>query len=315
MKTRSILVAHAALVLCSACAPKAPQCPNILGVAHFAFYTSDFESTCQLYGDFLGYENPYTICKDDGEPNFTIFKINDHQYVEVFNERDADDPRFYHFAIEVDDAEAMRLYLQSKGVEVPETTPVGRIGNRNFFVKDPNGVICEIVEYAPDSRTVADFGSNMTEARASVRMSHVGFQCPDLDKAVSFYTDILGFEEVWRGGADPAKVSWVHLGIPGSGQTLELMLYESEPDKAKLGSMNHLCLEVDDFDAALETLNQRSYPEACKAPVGPKTGINKKRQINYYDPDGTRVEVMSRETVDGIPAEPSKGVPMKYIAE
>jgi len=315
MKTKLILCALLAGAVLTSCGPKEPKCPNILGVAHLAFYTSDFESTCQLFHDFLGYENPHTIYRDNGDPNFTIFKVNDHQYVEVFNERSADAPRFYHFAIETDDAEAMRLYLKSKGVEVPDSTPTGRIGNLNYFVKDPNGIICEIVEYGKDSQTVANFGKEMTENRISTRMSHVGFQCPDLDKAVSFYTDILGFKEVWRGGADPEKVSWVHLEIPGSGQTLELMLYDSEPSKAKLGSMNHICLEVEDLDASVVTLNQRTYPEACKAPLGPKTGINKKRQINYYDPDGTRVEVMSRETIDGIPAESSKGVPMKYVTE
>ena len=36
-----------------------------------------------------------------------------------------------------------------------------------------------------------------------------------------------------------------------------------------------------------------------------KVGVNGKRQINYFDPDGTRVEIMEPTTVDGKPRPPS----------
>ena len=289
-----------------------PVRPKVLGIAHAGFFTSDYENTCRLYGEFFGYENPFTLYREDGSVNLTIFKINDRQYVEIFKEREAGAPRMYHFAIETDDAEAMRLYLKSKGVKVPEKTSKGKIGNLNYFVTDPNGVICEIVQYGEGSETVANYGKHMPDTRISTRMSHVGFQCPDLDKAMAFYADILGFKEVWRGGADPEKVSWVHLQVPDGEDTVELMLYDSEPSAARKGSMNHICLEVDDIPTAKEILDSRPYPESCKKPSAPKYGINKKAQINYYDPDGTRVEVMSKDTYDGIPAPSSTGVPMKY---
>jgi hypothetical protein len=39
-----------------------------------------------------------------------------------------------------------------------------------------------------------------------------------------------------------------------------------------------------------------------------KAGINGKRQINCFDPDGTRVEIMESNTVDGkpVPSSPAK---------
>ena len=43
-------------------------------------------------------------------------------------------------ALETDDAEAMRVYLKSKGVTVPEQARKGRTGNINFTVKDPEEV-------------------------------------------------------------------------------------------------------------------------------------------------------------------------------
>jgi lactoylglutathione lyase len=39
-----------------------------------------------------------------------------------------------------------------------------------------------------------------------------------------------------------------------------------------------------------------------------RTGVNRRRQINCFDPDGTRVEIMEAGTVDGRPA-PSSDAP------
>lgn len=296
----------------SGCHSSEPQRPKVLGVAHAAYFTSDFESTCSLFRDFLGYENPITVTRNDGSTNLTIFKINDRQYVEIFPEREAGSERMYHYAIETDDAEAMRLYLKSKGVKVPDHTPKGRTGNYNYFVEDPNGVICEIVQYADDGKVAEYYGKAMTDKRVSTRMSHVGFQCPDLDKAMAFYCDILGFKEVWRGGPDPAKVKWVHLKAPDGDQTIELMLYDKEPDQARKGSMNHICLEVEKLDDVIAMVSTREYPEKSRPVNGPNLGINRKRQINYYDCDATRIEIMERETIDGVPAPSSTGTPMYY---
>lgn len=312
MKRYLLLALALTGLLCPGCKQKDVPRPQILAVAHAAFFTSDYESVCQLYGDYFGFEHPSTLYTDDGQVNLTIFKVNDDQYIEIFREREAGAPRLYHFALLTDDAEGMRLYLKSKGVAVPDTTPKGRLGNYNFFVKDPNGITCEIVQYGEEGETAKNFGKHMPASRISTHMSHVGFQCPDLDKAMAFYCDILGFKEVWRGGANPEKVSWVHLQVPEGEETLELMLYEEEPSPGRKGSMNHICLEVEDVGQAKAILDKRAYPAACKTPTPFKYGINKKGQINFYDPDLTRIELMARDTYDGVPAESSQGVPMKY---
>ena len=40
-----------------------------------------------------------------------------------------------------------------------------------------------------------------------------------------------------------------------------------------------------------------------------RTGINRKRQLNLYDPDGTRVELMEPNTIDGVPTPSSQAPP------
>ena len=287
--------------------------PRIIGVSHASFYTKAMESTRRFYSSYLGFDEPFSLMSKDGKDlAMSFIKINDSQYVELFPEKAKGGNRMYHFAIETNDAEAMRKYLASKGLKVPDKTPIGRTGNSNYFVTDPNGTICEIVQYEPNSMSDKCIGKNMPETRVASRMSHVGFMVPDLDKAISFYCDILGFQETWRGSRDEKNVTWVNLKVPDGNDYIELMLFDKEPSVNSMGTMNHICLEVSDVTVSESLLNSRKLPEGLKTPTALKTGINKKRQINCYDIDGTRVEIMEANTVDGKPTPSSTAPPLKY---
>jgi len=287
--------------------------PLITGIAHASFYTKDVESTRQFYKNYLGFSEPFSLMATNGKDlALTFIKINDHQFVEIFPEKIKGGNRMYHFAVETNDAEAMRKFLESKGVKVPDKTPKGRTGNSNYFVTDPNGTICEVVQYEPNSMSDKCLGKEMPETRISARMSHVGIMVPDLDKAISFYCGILGFKETWRGSRDGKNVTWVNLQVPDGNDYIELMLFDKEPDENSMGTMNHICLEVDDVSKSESTLSTRKLPEGLKTPTVLKTGINKKRQINCYDTDGTRVEIMEAKTVDGKPVPSSTAPPLKY---
>ena len=289
--------------------------PHITGVAHIALYVKNIENTRQFYKDFLGYAEPYSLMNKDGNTlALTFIKINDRQVIELFPEKTPEANRLYHFALETDDAEGMRLYLASKGFKVPAQTPKGRTGNLNYFVTDPNGTICEIVQYGKDGNTMKNMGKDNPSTRISKRMSHVGFMVPDLDKATKFYCDVLGFKETWRGSADGKNVSWVNLKVPEGNDYIELMLYDKEPSLSRKGSMNHICLEVDNVPATLNKLKERTLPVGCQMPAESKTGKNMKRQINCFDGDGTRVEIMEAITTDGKPVPSSTATPLKFEA-
>jgi catechol 2,3-dioxygenase-like lactoylglutathione lyase family enzyme len=288
--------------------------PKITGVAHIALYVKSIDQARAFYENFLGFAEPYSLKKTDSEELAMIFvKINDRQLVEIFPETTPEVNRFSHFAIETDDAEAMRKYLGSKGYKVPEKTPTGRTGNFNFTVSDPNGIRCEIVQYTATGFTGKNIGKDMPETRISNHMSHVGFMVADLDSAMKFYRDILGFKETWRGSSNGTVLSWVNMKVPDGDDYIELMLFEKEPNKERKGTMNHICLVVDDVAASGKILFGRKLPEGCKSPTEMKTGINRKRQINYYDGDGTRVEIMEPKTVDGLPVPSSNAPAPKFI--
>ena len=288
--------------------------PRITGVAHAAFYVKSIDQARAFYKDFLGFAEPYSLKKPGSEELAMIFiKINDRQLIEIFQEKTPETDRMYHFAIETDNAEGMRQYLGSKGYVVPEKTPAGRTGNLNYFVTDPNGMICEIVQYTPNGFTLKNLGKDVPDTRIPKHMSHVGILVSNLDSAMKFYRDVLGFKEIWRGSSDGRILSWVNLKVPDGDDYIEFMLFGQEPSKDRIGTMNHICLVVDDAEAAGKILQARKLPEGCKPATEMKTGINRKRQINYYDPDGTRIEIMEPKTIDGLAVPSSDAPPPKYI--
>jgi lactoylglutathione lyase len=83
------------------------------------------------------------------------------------------------------------------------------------------------------------------------------------------------------------------------------MLYETLPPAAERGGKNHICLEVPDVARAAALLEQRRARTGYARPIEVKVGVNRKRQANLFDPDGTRVELMEPDTVDGQSAPPS----------
>jgi lactoylglutathione lyase len=127
---------------------------------------------------------------------------------------------------------------------------------------------------------------------------------------MEFYRGILGFEELWRGSSRNSEtLSWVNMRVPDGESYVEFMLYEQEPAPGRRGVQHHICLEVEDAAQAVERLEQRPCRKTYEQKIEIRIGINRRRQVNLYDPDGTRIELMEPSTVDGKPAESSKMPP------
>jgi catechol 2,3-dioxygenase-like lactoylglutathione lyase family enzyme len=296
-----------ALALVAPVAAQPVERPKILGIAHIALRVSDIEKSRAFYKDFLGFGEPFLLNKPDGSLDLTFIKVNDYQYIELFPGLDPAQDRLSHISISTDDAERMRQYLGAHGVKVPDHVPKGRSGNSNFNVDDPDGHSVEIVEYEPDGWSMRDKGKAMSDARISTRMLHLGILVDNLAKSMGFYRGILGFEEFWRGASRNSEtLSWVNMRVPDGPTYLEFMLYKDEPAPDHRGVEHHIALEVEDAAKAVERLEQRPYFKTYEHKIEIHTGVNRRRQVNLYDPDGTRVELMEATTVDGKPPEPSK---------
>ena len=279
---------------------QAPVRPKILGVAHYAIFAHDFEKSRAYYGQFLGYQEPYSLKNPDGTPSMTFFKINDRQYIELFPERQASTDRLNHLSFQTDDIEALRAYLASKGVKVPSEAQKGRIGNLSFNISDPEGHTLEMVQYMPDGWTARAYGKFMSEQEISKHMMHVGIIVTHLDSELRFYEDILGFKETWRGSHSGDQLSWVNAKVPNGDDYVEFMLFKEPPAPTQRGTAHHIALEVPDVDAAVAKLEATDYyRNVYKRKIEGHVGVNRKRQANLFDPDGTRAELMEPKTVDG----------------
>jgi catechol 2,3-dioxygenase-like lactoylglutathione lyase family enzyme len=286
-----------------------PGRPKVLGIAHIALRVSDVGKSRTFYKEFLGFDEPFSLNNPDGSLALTFIKINDDQYIELFPGLDPAADRLHHIAFETGNAERMRAYLASRGIKVPDHVPKGRIGNLNFNIQDPDGHTVEIVEYARDGWSRRENGKFMPTARISKHILHVGILVGDLDAAMRFYGGVLGFREIWRGSSDGKTLSWINLQVPEGGDYIEFMLYRDLPAGDRRGVEHHLCLETPDANAARATLEGRPYRGTYPRQLEVRTGINRRRQLNLFDPDGTRTELMEPVTVDGKPAPPSTAPP------
>ncbi len=264
-----------------------PARPAILGVAHIRLKTNDLKAARKFYGQFLGYEDPF------GLDSVAVFKVNDHQYIEVEPTlRQESEDRLVHIAFETSDARRLRDYLESRGVAVPSTVQTDREGNLSFFITDADGHPVEFVQYMPGSLHSRWFGKALPPTRISERMIHVGFTIRDRAAADKLYRDILGFRLQWYGGMKDDITDWVSMRVPDGADWLEYMLNQPHPSPKTLGVMNHLALGVPSVQQGYKTVVERGLN-----PEKPKIGRDGKWQLNLYDPDYTRAELMEPKPV------------------
>ena len=267
-----------------------------MGVSHIGLNVADLEAARGFYKLTLGFDEAYGQNNPDGSAKFTNFKVNDHQYVQIFPglaSPTAD--RLNHICFETADAEQLRVYLASKGVEgVPAKVGAMGGGNLGFEVHDPDGHLVEFVEYRPGGWEMKDAGKHLGARRISERIIHVGVTVKERAAADHFYRDILGFKLQWHGGMKDDVTDWVAMRVPDGTDWLEYMLNVHDPSPRTLGVMHHFSLGVPSV--------KDSYPEVLKRGMKdvepPKVGRDGKWQLNLYDPDLTRVELMEPTPVE-----------------
>lgn len=262
--------------------------PPITGIAHVGFFVSDIAKSDEFFGHELGYAH-FSLDKPTGGLMLNYYKINDHQYVEIYPGLKGDgQDRLSHIAFETTDARKMRDYLAGKGLKVPRSLKPGLDKNLSFMVDDPEGRRIEFVQYMPGSLHESKFGTLLPDTRVSDHMIHAGFIVHSREAEDRFYKDILGFKLMWYGGMKDDQVSWVDMRVPDGSDWLEYMLGVTNPSPKTRGVMNHFALGVKDIQVPYHTILGRVSTPIEK----PKIGRDGKWQLNLYDPDLTRVELM-----------------------
>jgi catechol 2,3-dioxygenase-like lactoylglutathione lyase family enzyme len=287
-----------------------PQRPKILGISHAGFFVSSLAAALDFWHGLLGYDDAYDLKNPDGTISIAFIKINDHQHIELFNQKPpAGSGYLSHIAFIVSNAEQMRLYLASRGIPVDSKVGKGRTGERNFEIKDPDGTLVEFVEPQPDGMEAKNAGKFLPATRISDSIYHLGFLVGSSQKSMAFYGDILGFHEFWRGSSNGKELSWIDMRVPDGNDYVEFMLYRDLRPPNERGVSEHVSLSVPDLATSITLLEARPAYKAYAKPLTPHTGVNGQRQVNLFDPDGTRVELMEPFTASGKPVPPSTASP------
>ena len=284
MKKLAVILTCAALQIC-AHGQTPPQRPHILGIDHVSFYTTAPDGVKKLYGDVLGLASTEPV-----EPGGTLRYTVGSQWVGYSPAPDSKSAdRMDHVALRTDNIAALRKYLAAQGIRVPQIQ--GRAGHSLFFVvDDPDGHKIEFVERGPGELAPA------AASGVSRHMIHAGFLVYHREAADHFYRDILGFRPYWHGGMKDDVTEWLAIQVPDGTDWIEYMLNQPEHANLQLtGVMNHISLGVADIKKAQATLESHGW----KAHGDEKAQLGKdgKWQLNLYDPDLVRVELMEFKPV------------------
>lgn len=271
--------------------------PRMTGIDHIVFRASDAAAAKRFYGDLLGLRATVggVVAGTTGGPSIPArleFAVGRRQTIYVEPDLPAgEDERLQLLAFATPDLEALAAHLTAKGVAVTRTAAPG--APAAITVADPDGHPLAFVqrEWPPQDlsqRPVVFRG----KTPLSTRILHAGLTIRDEAAANRFYKDILGFGEIWRGGRSEGVTDWVNMRVPDGTDYLEYMLVSSPPDRRQRGVLHHVALLVPDIQAAWEAAGART-PAGERARLGPpNVGRNGRWQLNLYDTDGTRTELM-----------------------
>jgi lactoylglutathione lyase len=266
----------------------APSRPPVLGLAHVRVMASDLGKARAFYGGLLGLpEVP------QASPVVAVFRVNDRQRIIVRSPLPPDrDDRFVDVAFETSSVADMQRHLTSRSIEAREEPDAGEGDGRAIETSDPDGHRIRLIQL-----TAGPMMAPAPDRRISRRVLHAGLTVRDAAAADRFYKDVLGFGEIWRGGRPEGAVNWINMRVPEGTDYLEYMLTTAMPDRRQLGTAHHIALLVPDIQAALETVRARTAPDDANHRAVPQIGVNRRWQLNVYDPDGTRIEFMEPWTM------------------
>lgn len=274
-----------ACTVVTAAAQSAPARPKITGVSHLAVYTSDPAATEAFFTHTIGAARE----TDPENPQGVRYMVNPTQFIEVLPlPPNAGIDRLDHTAYNTASAEGMRKYLAAKGWKTPDKVERASDGSLWFEVLDPEGNKVQFVQPPAHPRAVK------APHAIGHHIIHVGFLVHDRAKEDAFYRGLLGFRPYWYGGMKDDRTDWVSQQVPDGHDWLEYMLAHqggAEVTQRQLGVMDHVSIGVVSVPESYKVL--KAADRLSGQDQTPKVGRDGKYQLNLYDPDGTRVEVMN----------------------
>jgi len=283
---RIVLTLLACVTAMECGAAKTPQRPKIWDIAFVRVKVSSPEAD-SFYGGLLKLPRlaEGSCIPFEGQCYF----VNLSQRVELVKLENAKDLNLLEAVGLYADVKAVHGYLASRGYK-PGQIISDRHGTTYFEIRDPEKHDLFFVSQPEGIGASISGGPPIAN-----RIIHAGWVVKDREAMDKFYKDVLGFHVYWHGGMKDNETNWVDMQVPDGTDWIEYMLsVPADADKRTLGVMNHIALGVPDVRAAANQLENTGV----KLTQPPKIGRDGKWQLNLYDPDQTRVELMEFTPVE-----------------
>lgn len=122
--------------------------------------------------------------------------------------------------------------------------------------------------------------------QAQVKLNHIAVYVENLAESKSFYSDIIGLEEIEEPFKDGLHI-WYKIG------SSQLHLIEGEWEELTTNKNNHLCFSIEDMNSFIENLNTNNIH--FENWIGESSKITQRvdgvKQIYFQDPNGYWIEV------------------------
>jgi catechol 2,3-dioxygenase-like lactoylglutathione lyase family enzyme len=295
MTISKVAVLSAVALMAATCslAQTAGHRPLIRGISHISVYSSDAAKAEHFYVHDLG-----GVKRTDPENSAGVrYYFSPVQFVEVLPlpAGDASINRLDHVAFNTVNAEGLRKYLGEHGTTVPPKLERAGDGSQWFDVSDPEGNKVQFVQ--PPLKP-----SPVPINPLSDHIIHVGYIVHNPDAENAFFREVLGFRPYWHGGRN-GKTDWISQQVPDGTDWLEYMVVAGTETKGipptmsqdTAGVLNHFSLGVFNMEKTVNLLYAGDRLTAKHSP--PQIGLDGKWQLNIYDPDGTRAELMEFQPV------------------
>jgi catechol 2,3-dioxygenase-like lactoylglutathione lyase family enzyme len=267
--------------------------PAITGISHMCVYASDMAASENFYGHILGAAKG----ADPQDSSGARYYFSEAQFVEVLPlPAEHGLSRLNCVAFSTADAKGLHSYMEARHSDRLGEVESSKDGSVWFKSRDPEGNLVEFIQAGKSHAVVA------AAKPIGTRIIHVGYMVKSKPAEDAYYRELLGFRPYWFGAMKPDHVDWISLQVPEGKDWIEYMMVGNgsttpvdHVDARELGVLNHFSIGVPNMEKAVTTL----YAEGRLSPRhdGPQMGLDGKWQANWYDPDGTRVELMEFQPV------------------
>lgn len=125
-------------------------------------------------------------------------------------------------------------------------------------------------------------------------LQHAGLFVTDIERSVRFYTEILGFREIWRVTNEfpdgEERVVFVQ-----NGDLVIEIVQQVHPETRRDGWFDHLALRVEALDDLIPLLREKGVTfEEGTYTVAPKVFEKGSKWIMFRGPDNERLELNER---------------------